>query len=233
LSFGPEYHKIDTVYKRDERGVILPGQFSRPEFEYLADLPWRWTEKVHGTNIRLRWEGERVVVGGRTDRADVPAKLTAALAEQGVLEPGPWLLAFDPDENGENDVTVYCEGYGAGIQKGGSYRDTQSVIVYDVNVGGWWLRPDDVRDVADKLGLDAVPELDRTTLRAMAASVQLMAETGEMPSLVAALHGKEFGGAEGVVGTPTEELFDRRGRRIVTKIKLKDFQDLARRGGSQ
>ena len=29
------YTKINTLYKRDEKGNIVIGDFSRPEFEYL------------------------------------------------------------------------------------------------------------------------------------------------------------------------------------------------------
>jgi hypothetical protein len=30
-----EYHKIHTIFKRDEKGKLIFGDFSRPEFEYL------------------------------------------------------------------------------------------------------------------------------------------------------------------------------------------------------
>ena len=45
--------KIQTVFMRDERNVIVPGEWTLPELAYLADKDWRWTEKVDGTNIRL------------------------------------------------------------------------------------------------------------------------------------------------------------------------------------
>ena len=81
MTFGPTYPKIDTVFKRDaaRRFIIIPGDYSTPEFEYLADTPWGWTEKVDGTNIRLHWDGSEVTIGGRTDNAQVPSPLVANL----------------------------------------------------------------------------------------------------------------------------------------------------------
>ena len=34
--FGPEYTKIQTAFKRDERNVIIPGEWTLPEFRYLS-----------------------------------------------------------------------------------------------------------------------------------------------------------------------------------------------------
>lgn len=48
-----KYQKIQTIYKRDENKKVILGNFSRPEFEYLQNVNWRYTEKVDGTNIRI------------------------------------------------------------------------------------------------------------------------------------------------------------------------------------
>lgn len=48
-----EYHKINTLFKRDEKNLIIEGDYSCPEFAYLAENEWTWTEKVDGTNIRV------------------------------------------------------------------------------------------------------------------------------------------------------------------------------------
>jgi len=82
-----KYHKINSVWKRDmkNRGAFIPGKFSDPEVEYLAPCRWDWSEKVHGTNIRISWlvpEGADAdspypeptrIIGGRTDRANIPS----------------------------------------------------------------------------------------------------------------------------------------------------------------
>ena len=86
--FGPEYCKINTIWKRDEAGKVIIGDWSRPESAFLADLPWRWTEKIDGTNIRLHRaaKGGKVRVGGRTDKAQLPKDLEDNLACRGVLD---------------------------------------------------------------------------------------------------------------------------------------------------
>ncbi len=212
--FGPDYLKINTVFKRDERNLIIPGEWSMDEFAFLADVPWTWTEKVDGTNIRVHWNGENITVGGRTDNAQVPTSLVAAL---GFLNHPPLWQSVFPDAD---DVTVYGEGYGAKIQSGGMYRPDQSLIVFDVRVGEWWLKPDDVKDIAAKLGLDVVPTFDTMPLRVAVALVQ----SGNLQS--------HWPGAkiEGLVGHPAVDLYTRRGDRITAKIKAKDFLDLERRG---
>jgi len=54
-----EYHKIQTVFKRNPKNklkTLLHGNYSIPEFEYLKDNEWVFTEKVNGTNIRVMFD---------------------------------------------------------------------------------------------------------------------------------------------------------------------------------
>ena len=55
------YQKIQTVFKRDEKNVIMPfAELTQPEFDFLRDKPWRCEEKIDGTNIRI--EVQRLVI---------------------------------------------------------------------------------------------------------------------------------------------------------------------------
>lgn len=204
-----QYHKIQTVFKRDLENrskSLLIGQWTMPEFEYLANNKWVYTEKVDGTNIRIMYDGENVSFGGKTDNASLPAKLLDRLR---VLFPDTekFKSAFDCI-----DVCLYGEGYGAGIQSGGKYRPTQDFVLFDVKIGDWWLQRADVEDVARKLSLDVVPIVGGGTLNDCIRLVQ---------DGLGSTWGKFL--AEGIVARPATELVSRSGHRIITKIKCSDF----------
>lgn len=209
----PEYHKIHSLYMRDDKGRIVPGQYARPEIGYLAALDWEWTEKVDGTNIRIGIDTDGAYrIGGRTDDAQIPAHLLDAIA---ALDLEPKLrAAFD------GPVTLYGEGYGAKIQKGGgNYRPDRGFVLFDVRVGPWWLHRDDVVDVAAKLGIDVVP-----IVRTGPISIAEPFVARGFPSRWGAFN------AEGLVGRPAVPLFGRDGSRVIVKIKTVDYARLARDG---
>jgi len=215
---GTEYPKINGLYKRGEKGKIIEGEFSRPEFAYLRTLPWQWTEKVDGTNIRLTYEGPtlldapEVYVAGRTDNAQIPPTLLAACMN--ILRISPFAEVFPDAASGDERVVFYGEGYGAGIQKGGgNYRPDAGFVLFDVRVGPWWLSRENVVDVAEKLGLDVVP-LVATFSIPQAEELVCTGFTSQWPGVER---------PEGLVGRPFVPLFDNRGERITTKIKWKDY----------
>jgi len=215
-----EYHKIQTVFKRDPQTnhrTLLEGEYSMPEFEYLKDNEWVFTEKVDGMNVRVLWTGEVVEFGGRTDKAQMPTSLFNALTDLFSAQTHKFVEMFgdwNTEPAGEMAyVCLYGEGYGAKIQKGGgNYRQDQGFVLFDVNVGGWWLRREDVQDVADKLGIDTVPIIGTGTLEDLVfrARIGFLSDWGDFP-------------AEGIVARPKTELKTRSGHRIITKIKCKDF----------
>ena len=73
-----EYPKINTLFKRDDKNIIIPSQYTCEEFNYLSNCLWECTEKVDGANTRIyitmeAGEGEDpwfygVTIKGRTDR---------------------------------------------------------------------------------------------------------------------------------------------------------------------
>ncbi len=75
-----EYHKIETLYERDEHFKIGPDLVLRNRV-YDTLKTWRWTEKVDGTNIRVIWQGGKLSFGGKTDNASIPADLVKWLYE--------------------------------------------------------------------------------------------------------------------------------------------------------
>jgi len=207
-----EYPKIQTIFKRNPETnfkTLLLGEFSIPEFEYLKDCQWIFTEKVDGTNIRVMWnhETKELRFGGKTDKAQIPTFLFAKLQDT---------FSDDVMEEffSENSVCLYGEGYGAKIQKGGGNYISNGVdfILFDIRIGNWWLKRQDIEEIADKLEIKVVPIIGEGTLQDFVKKVSqgFMSQWGNF-----------F--AEGIVAKPMVDLLARNGERILTKLKHKDF----------
>ncbi len=210
-----KYHKIQTVFKRPDgkgKNYVIEGAWTLPEFEYLKDNVWEWYEKVDGTNIRVYFEHEtkEIHFGGRTDKAVIPPYLLSALEK--IFYPIRDKIA----EHFNRDVVFFGEGFGPKIQAVGKmYRENIGFALFDINVNGIWLKKDDAFKIADDLGLEKVPFIKDTTLTEM---IEIIKNGGFNSHYNAELL------AEGVVGTPKLYLNDRMGRRIITKLKVKDFE---------
>ena len=206
-----QYHKIQTVYKRDRDNrfkTLLHGQYSLPEFEFLKNNIWVYTEKVDGTNIRVLWDDNKITFGGKTDNAQIPVPLFNRLNEVFLPMKDRFIKIF-----GDAKVCLYGEGYGAKIQKLGKlYGESQEFVLFDVKVANWWLERPNVIDIAEKLELDVVPIIGEGTL-------------DEMEAFVKSGFNSTWGDfeAEGVVARPKVELVSRNGERIITKLKHVDF----------
>lgn len=209
-----EYHKIETVYERDTTGSkkLIEGQFRNPAVEYLKDTFWEWTEKIDGTNIRIHWDGHQVSFGGRTDNAQIPAPLVNRLND---LFGGETNAQLFEQKFGETEITLYGEGYGAKIQKGGGLYNSDGVdfIMFDARVGDLWLTRESVWDIANTFGVEVVPVVLRGDIDDAVKYVRSrpMSTIGTAPM-------------EGLVGRPMVELKDRRGSRIIVKVKVRDFE---------
>lgn len=231
------YHKINAPFKRDmtgeitgQKGKLIIGDWARPEFEYLADNEWRYSVKMDGTNIRVElhkgFDFYSAEYGGRSDNAVIPKPLLSYLEATFPTYPSwrrdiqapsyydrykevyEWMGVFTQGEK----VVLFGEGYGPKIQGGGKYRDDHSFILFDVRVGDFWLSRENVVDVGVKLGIDVVPEVGRGSLY---EAIELV--TGGLRS--------QFGDfyEEGLVCRPVVDLFNRKGERIITKVKHVDL----------
>jgi hypothetical protein len=215
-----EYPKIETLYNRDPKTFkVIPGELRMTEFALVKC--WVITEKIDGTNIRVNFSPDGTVTfGGRTERAQIPATLLGHL--QSVFTPDVLAQVFDAG----SDVTLFGEGYGERIQKdGGLYRPGVSFRLFDVLVGNTWLDWPDVEGVAAKLNIESVPTL---------ASVgSLLHSAHEMESLMGGRYSRtsflesssrdDIREAEGVVARTMPLLLTKNGKRLMWKLKFKDF----------
>lgn len=211
------YPKIRSLYRRDENThKFIEGQWSLPEFEYLANNLWTWTEKVDGTNIRICWNPSNapspplLEFKGKEEESQMPTFLFSKLQAMFTVEK---LRECFPD----TPMCLYGEGYGRGIQKAGKnyIPDGVSFILFDVWVKGWWLRRSDVENIATLLEIKTVPIV-------MVDNIYKAIETvkGGLKSTWGKTEGFQ---AEGLVGKTLPELKDRKGDRIITKLKHSDW----------
>lgn len=207
------YHKINTIFKREQQngGKLIFGEYSSPEFEYLKDNIWIGTEKIDGTNIRVIWEDNTLSFKGKTDNAQMPPKLSEALKS---------LFSIDKmiEQFGDVNVCLYGEGYGSKIQGCGSryIKDSNDFILFDIKIGNFWLKREDLEKIAIALNIGIVPIVFEGTIneaieRVKAGEKSLISEDKELLS-------------EGLILKPKIELVNRKGDRVITKIKHKDFK---------
>ncbi len=211
-----KYHKIQSIFDRDAKFKFDEGLWRTPEFEYLQHNHWLFTEKVHGTNVRVMCDLKTVRFGGRKDTSSMSMLLINKLTDMFPLER---FRQFD------SPLCLYGEGYGSRVQKGGGryIADDVSFALFDVLIGPgltdptqldkiWWLKWPDVELVADQMGIEVVPIVSEGTIWEAVELVKkgIQSRWGDF-------------GAEGLVIRPSTALCDRNGARIIGKLKGSDF----------
>ena len=207
------YHKIQNIFNRETFGnnKIIENDFTNETVKFLKDIDWTWTEKVDGTNIRVFWDGYKVNLGGRTDKANIPNHLKERLEE----------IFCTPEKEeifeslfGEKEVIFFGEGYGVKIQNGGNYIDNVDFILFDIEINGNYLARKDIEDIAKSFNLDVVPIVGHGTLEEAVNYIK----TKPMSVI-----GKKKAVMEGIVVRPSIELNERNHNRVIAKIKVRDF----------
>jgi len=244
------YQKINTIFKRDQNpgkfhNCIMPEEgFTQPEFEFLRGCKFECTEKIDGTNMSVHIipVGYNDIGGafkvnyaveyhGKTEKADTPKHLQVKMEQ---LFPAEKMLeAFNKNVTYENvedaikevnhgKVIVFGEGYGAKIQKGGNYISNDcGFILFDVTVDGMFLLRESLEDIASKLEIPIVPLIGYMTVDEAIEFVKK-----GFKSTIA--ENKDYD-AEGLVLKTPMGLLNRKGERIITKIKTCDFRQLEAR----
>ena len=207
------YHKIQNIFNRETFGnnKIIENDFTNETVKFLKDIDWTWTEKVDGTNIRVFWDGYKVNLGGRTDKANIPNHLKERLEE----------IFCTPEKEeifeslfGEKEVIFFGEGYGVKIQNGGNYIDNVDFILFDIEINGNYLARKDIEDIAKSFNLDVVPIVGHGTLEEAVNYIK----TKPMSVI-----GKKKAVMEGIVVRPSIELNERNHNRVIVKLKARDF----------
>jgi hypothetical protein len=217
------YQKIESLFKRDKYTFkfITPFKLTNEIFSLIKE--WDWTEKVDGTNIRILYgvdyfsylsvnysDYESIFIGGRTNNAKIPPGVEKYIRNIISVEKIKEIF-------GKKSVIIYGEGYGKNIQScGASYSPVQKFVAFDILVGNkYWLKREDVEQICFKLGIDCVPYIGRLNIQSASYLVK-----GGFTSRIS----KDVK-SEGLIGRPPIPLFDAKHRRVICKLKTKDFQE--------
>jgi len=199
-----------------------------PRIEYVIDtvnnIEYEETNEILGVHFD-------VTIKGKIDNSQIPSMLKKYMEDnypkEKVLE-AIGLKEFIPVnewvDHKWNDVidipkyTIYGEGYGAKIQKAGEnyIKNGVSFVGFDVKVNDIYLLTNNRDDIINKLGAPIAPFIGYFTLDEAIEYVRK-----GFKSRIA--ENKDFI-AEGLVLRTELGLKNRRGERLIIKIKYKDFQ---------
>ena len=226
-----EYPKINSLWKREGwyfdqgkknspdhqkgRQSLIIGDYAEQEFGNIKK--WRVDEKVDGTNIRIYYtsvdfEDTKIRTYnfyGRTNNAQIPIHLQEYLNREITL--GKLIECFGD----ARQVVLYGEGYGPKIQGcGGNYRSDPGFILFDVFCSGWWLKWQDVIQIAQKLGVPSTPHIGEMTEDEIVDYVKSkpISRCSMIPQMM-----------EGVICRSDPLVLFRNGNPVKFKLKCKEF----------
>lgn len=204
------YPKFYAPYIRGKFSKFIDLKQPRPEIQpYMNDeTEWTVSEKLDGTNTRIIWDGYKLKVKGRTSASQLQGfqqELLAKLTENGNY-------VFD-ELFGEKPVTIFGETIGEKIQKN-PYNVTGDFLVFDILIDNVWLTYDQVKEYSEQLGLHYNEHHSIRGWDNVLTEFEDRANDAEK-------HNFYF---EGLVAVPYHMPLDRLGNRVITKIKVADFE---------
>lgn len=225
----PEFEYLRSLKWRGEEkidGTCMRIEVTkRPEYVRGGDYGNEENRGVLGVYFDVRY-------AGKTDNAQIPPKLLKHMEEKYPKEKvlaSLGLKEFIPASEWEIDhnwleydqipniYTIYGEGYGNGIQKGGNYiKNGNEFIVFDVKVNDIYLKTDARDEIATKLGAPIVPFIGYFTLDEAIDFVR--------KGFVSTISENREYMAEGLVLRTDLGLCNRMGKRLIVKVKYEDFQ---------
>lgn len=214
---GKPHHKIENLYLRNRDTGILTDEFRRPEFGLID----RWTmiEKIDGTNVRVTyWPGTPPIFGGRTNRAEMPKNLMQFLKDNLTIER---LEATFP--HAIDKITLYGEGFGAGIQQvGKDYCEDQRFVLFDICINDrYWLDEQAITEAAWALCCLRAPII---VPRVSKDFITSFVTAGFDSVLAWQLGADDPLPAEGIIAKPTVPLYNRKYERVMFKLKTHDLR---------
>lgn len=226
---GLEYPKIDTLYERKKNGKVNVDNLKRPEFGIINR--WQITEKLNGRNIRVMLTTDgNVTFAGRMDEKHLNDQLVQKMIDylKNIFTSNRMKYVFRKiDADGtlqKPEVCMYLEGLGSDMASGsGIYckgRDV-SVRLIDCYINPWWIERPLLEEFAKKFGIKCTPLLD--DIYELPRSLADLENIIKL-SKVAGENNNNLANAEGIVARTYPLLTNRKGDRVMWKLKFKDFE---------
>ena len=221
-----EYPKIETLYNRKGKWVDINVIRKR---EFFIPKEWTLTEKINGRNLRASlFDNGEVEIEGRHDDSEIPSELYHLMEHWFTPEKMQKCFWMDPEKI-PRTATVYGEGYGAGMVPGsGIYRNNASFRMFDCLVETWWLDRANIEDVAKKLNIKVVPIIGQISTFPKSASdlKNLFQPFGSYVAKQETSFDEDdrYYQPEGIVAKTDPIIFNKKGERIMWKLKLLDFK---------
>lgn len=206
------YPKFYAPYKRKTDSKYLDLTQPREELlPYMNDKTCWWvSEKLDGTNTRIIWDGYKVDVKGRTSSSQLQGYQNELLRE--LIQNDNY--KFD-ETFGTKEVTIYGEAFGGKIQKNPHGVEPQ-FKVFDINIDGVWLDYPSVKEISKNLGLKYN---DHVLFDSWDKVIDIFKDMkkgrGDFDEYF-----------EGLVAVPAHMPLTRLGERVITKIKVADFEEV-------
>lgn len=206
------YPKFYAPYKRKKDSKYLDLTQPREELlPYMNDKTRWWvSEKLDGTNTRIIWDGYKVDVKGRTSSSQLQGYQNELLRE--LIQNDNY--KFD-ETFGTQEVTIYGEAFGGKIQKNPHGVEPQ-FMVFDINIDGIWLDYQSVEKISKNLGLKYN---DHVLFDSWDKVIDIFKDMKKGRD-----ESDEY--FEGLVAVPAHMPLTRLGERVITKIKVADFEEV-------
>lgn len=221
-SFDTTYHHIEAPTVQDDewgrihksRRLVIPTEeqgdptiFRDPLLFQLANTDWQYKRKLDGANLRVRWDGEQALWNGKSNAFTCGADLTDYMNATFIEE------IFEEKFGRDKTVILFGEQMGKKVQTNELGLNKVEFVLFDVNINGYWLSPENVREIATYFKV-------RTCYDFMPDAV---AFSDTLTSLIQRVARGDFSEWEGVVATPVIECRNQRGDRTIVKIKNRDY----------
>lgn len=226
---GTEYPKIQTLYDRYPDYSINVEKLRRAEFGIINT--WQVTEKLNGRNIRiLLKQNGHVEFSGRQDGVKVSEQIPQKMMDylNLIFTPQKMQSVFWRYVNNvfqTPEVCVYVEGLGSDLAAGsGIYCPGTSVSVrlIDCYINPWWIERPLLEEFGRKLGIKCTPLLD--TIYTLPRTREELERIIKISHVATEDNSNFLGLAEGIVAKTEPLLVNRKGERVIWKLKYKDFK---------